>query len=51
MHEVAPDEPRQEIVDLASELRAVVEFLDAELLRNNVQVETTVPVNITVEPK
>jgi signal transduction histidine kinase len=38
-----PSEPRQEIVDLASELRAVVEFLDAELQRNNVQIETRWP--------
>jgi signal transduction histidine kinase len=38
-----PEQPRDETIDLTSELRTVVEFLDQELLRSNIEVETELP--------
>lgn len=34
-----PDQPRDEVVNVGEELRAIVDFIDREMLRNNVQLE------------
>jgi len=38
-----PEVPRDELIDLKAELKGVVEFIDQELLRNNVRVKTELP--------
>ena len=38
-----PEHPRDEVVNLVDELHAIVDFIDRELLRNNVQVELVLP--------
>jgi len=38
-----PDQPREEVIDLASEVNGVVDFLHHELLRSNIEVETELP--------
>lgn len=38
-----PEEPRDEVIDLNSELQAVVDFIDQEMVRNEVAVRTELP--------
>jgi two-component system, NtrC family, sensor histidine kinase HydH len=38
-----PEKPRDELIDLSAEIRAVVEFIDQEMLRSNVTVSTQMP--------
>ncbi len=39
----APEEPRNEVIDLASEIQNVVDFIEQELLDKNVEIETHLP--------
>lgn len=39
----APEEPRNEIIDLAAEIRNVVEFIRQELLNKNVEIQARMP--------
>jgi len=38
-----PEEPRDEVIDLNSELQSVVDFIDQEMVRNDVAVRTDLP--------
>lgn len=38
-----PEEPRDETIDVNSELRAVVDFIQQEMLRSNIQLEMQIP--------
>lgn len=38
-----PDEPRDEIIDVASEIRDVDEFIEQEMLRKNIELQTRLP--------
>lgn len=38
-----PEHPRDELIDLKAELKGVVDFIDQEMIRNDVEVETQLP--------
>ena len=38
-----PDEPRDEVVEVVSEIRAIADFLDREMVRSNVELQLQLP--------